>query len=308
LGYLGSTTKPTAQTHLEVGEEGDPLLASWQVGLGRATAWTSDASDRWSQAWSTWDGYTSFWAGVVKDTFPLGGSAGAGARAELVDGRLRITAESADGWPDGATAVARVAGPDLQGREVALERTSDNTFVAEVAATAAGTYAVGVSVTGPGGETLLSATTTAVQSYSAEYAVGSVDADALARVSSLAGGRGFIEPAAAFDGEGLTVGHGRVALAGWMLLAAALLWPIAVALGRVALHGSGVAALQAGRRRLVDEVKSRLPARPGVERPPKPVRAPKKAAPPPAAPVPPPTIDRLLKRKRGESTEEDAAS
>ncbi len=299
LGYQGATTKPTAQTHLVVGEESDPLLASWQVGLGRATAWTSDASARWSQAWTTWDGYTSFWAGVVKDTFPLGGSAGAGARAELVDGRLRVTAESADGWPDGATAVARVAGPDLQGREVALERTSDQTFVGEVAASAAGTYAVGVSVTGPGGETLLAATTTAVQSYSAEYAVGSVDPDALARVSALAGGRGFIEPAAAFDGTGLPVGHGRLALAGWMLLAAASLWPVAVALSRVALHGSGVAALQAGRRRLVDELKSRLPARPGVERPPRPKKPP--PPPPPAAPVPPPTIDRLLKRKRGDT-------
>lgn len=306
LGYLGATAKPTAQTLLAVGEESDPLLASWQVGLGRATAWTSDASARWSQAWSTWEGYTSFWAGVVKDTFPLGGSAGAGARAELVEGRLRVTAESADGWPDGATAVARVAGPDLQGREVALERTSDNTFVGEVAATAAGTYAVGVSVTGPAGETLLAATTTAVQSYSAEYAVGSVDVDALTRMSALAGGRGAIEPAAAFDGTDLPVGHGRVALAGWMLLAAALLFPVAVALSRVALHGSGVAALQKGRRRLLDEVTSRLPARPGHDRPPRPPRPERrKTAPPPAAPVPPPTIDRLLKRKRGEVDGDD---
>ena len=140
-----------------------------------------------------------------------------------------------------------------------------------------------------------------MQSYSAEYAVGSVDVDGLTRVSSLAGGRGAIEPAAAFDGTGLPVGHGRIFLAGWMLLAAALLWPVAVALSRVALHGSGAAALRKGRRRLVDEFTSRLPARPGVDRPPRPRRAePKKVAPPPAAPVPPPTIDRLLKRKRGE--------
>ena len=167
-----------------------------------------------------------------------------------------------------------------------MERTSDNTFVGEVAATAAGTYAVGVSVTGPDGGTLLAATTTAVQSYSAEYAVGSVDVDALTRVSALAGGRGAIEPAAAFDGTDLPVGHGRVALAGWMLLAAALLFPVAVALSRVALHGSGVAALQKGRRRLVDEVKSRLPARPGHDRPPRPPRPERKQAAPPPAPAP----------------------
>ena len=132
--------------------------------------------------------------------------------------------------------------------------------------------------------------------------MGAVDPDALARVSTLAGGRGPIEPAAAFDGDGLPVGHGRVALAGWMLLAAALLWPLAVALSRVALHGSGVAALRSGRRRLVDEIGSRLPARPGHDQPPRPPRRPKKSPEPPPVPVPPPTIDRLLQRKRRGAT------
>jgi hypothetical protein len=70
-----------------------------------------------------------------------------------------------------------------------------------------------------------------------------------------------------------------------------------------------VAALRKGRRRLVDEVKSRLPARPGGERPPRPAprTARQKTASPPAAPVPPPTIDRLLKRKRGEVEDEKGA-
>jgi hypothetical protein len=92
-----------------------------------------------------------------------------------------------------------------------------------------------------------------------------------------------------------------------MLLAAALLWPVAVALSRVALHGSGVAALQAGRRRLIDEIRSRLPARPGADRPPRPPRPERKKAVPPPSTAPPPTIDRLLKRKRGETDETDEA-
>jgi Mg-chelatase subunit ChlD len=299
LGWLGTTTKASAQTALKIGDDDDPLLASWQIGLGRATSWTSDASARWSQQWASWDGYTRFWSAVVKDTFPPAGASGAGVRAELADGRLRVTAESTADWPDGSTALARVATPDGGSQELALERTSATTFVGEASATAAGSYGVGVLVQGAGG-TLLSASTVAVQSYSAEYAIRPPDPGALANVSALSGGRGAIDPAHAFDVAELRAGHGHVRLAGWLLVAAALLWPVAVALSRVALHGSGAAAVRGGGRRLLEAVRSRVPARPGHQRARPPPRPPKSAPPPPPPSSPPPTIDRLLRKKRGE--------
>ncbi|HEX2119181.1 MAG TPA: VWA domain-containing protein, partial [Acidimicrobiales bacterium] len=301
LGWLGTTTKPSGQTALEIGDDGDPLLASWQIGLGRASSWTSDASARWSQQWAGWEGYTGFWTAVVKDTFPAAGASGAGVRADLVDGRLRVTAESATDWPDGATATARVSTPGGGSQEMALERVSGTAFVGELPATAAGAYGVGAAVSGAG-RILLSASTVAVQSYSAEYALGASDPATLDRVSSLSGGRGAIEPAMAYDAGELQAGRGRIPLAGWMLLAAALLWPVAVALSRVALHGSGVAAVRTGSRRVAGAVRSRLPARPGHERPAPPPRRPKekRAKPPPEAAAPPPTLERLLKKKRGE--------
>ena len=300
LGWLGATTKPSGQTALQIGEDDDPLLASWQVGLGRATSWTSDASARWSQQWAGWAGYTSFWSAVVKDTFPAAGASGAGVRAELVDGRLRVTAESATSWPDGATAVARVATPGGGSQELALERTSGTAFVGEVPAAAAGSYGVGVVVNGAGGR-LLTASTVAVQSYSPEYSLGAAEPALLHRVSELSGGRGAIEAARAFDVAGLPAGRGRIPLAGWALLAAALLWPVAVALSRVALHGAGVAAVRTGSRRVAESIRSRLPAPPGQERPapaPKPVREKRRPAPPPSEA--PPTLERLLRKKRGE--------
>jgi hypothetical protein len=141
-----------------------------------------------------------------------------------------------------------------------------------------------------------------VQSYSAEYSVKPADPQALARVSSLSGGRGAIEPAAAFAVGDLRAGRGRIPLAGWMLLAAALLWPLAVALSRVALHGSGAAAVRSGGRRVAGALRSRLPARPGHERPARPPKE-KRGPPPPAAP--PPTVERLLRKKRGEEAPAD---
>lgn len=303
LGYVATTAKPTAQVHLRVGTEEDPLLASWQVGLGRVTSWTSDASARWSQQWASWDGYTSFWSTVVKDTFPLSGADGS-LQAEVAGGRLRLVVESPDRWPDGATARARVAAPDGSSTEIALDRVSAGQFAGEVAATAAGSYAVGAAVEAPGRESF-AASTVAARSYSAEYAPGDPDPAALIRVSELSGGRGEIVPTQAFDVADLRPGARRLPLAGWLFLAAALLWPIAVALSRLALHGAGVAAVRRRGSRLAAIARRALsrgkrpPATPPRPKAPRRVRREKVGTATTPA-TPPPTVERLLRRKRGE--------
>ena len=49
-----------------VSEKGDPLLAHWQYGLGRAVAFTSDAKAKWARDWLGWDKYRQFWSQVAK--------------------------------------------------------------------------------------------------------------------------------------------------------------------------------------------------------------------------------------------------
>jgi Mg-chelatase subunit ChlD/uncharacterized membrane protein len=305
LGYIATTEKSTAGVMLRIGPDRDPLLASWQLGLGRSTVWTSDASARWSKHWASWDGYVSFWSDVVKDTFPTASDAGA-VRATVTDGVLRVTVEGETAWPDGATAVARVAGPDLVGREVPLERISATTFAGEVPVGPAGTYAVGAVVRGPEG-TLLSAATRASNSYAAEYRPGDAEPAVLLRLSKLTGGRGAIEPEAAFAPADLRAGHSRVELAGWFLLAAALLWPIAVAASRLALRGALAGATRTGAGRVVNGLRTRLPAWPGRTARAEPsAREPRAREPRKGAPVEPPaTLRRLLERKTGSASEGD---
>jgi len=68
LGYVKTNRKATAQVPL-VTHLGDPLLAHWRFGLGKVTAFTSDAKSRWSSLWITgWkDGYSQFWAQVLRE-------------------------------------------------------------------------------------------------------------------------------------------------------------------------------------------------------------------------------------------------
>jgi uncharacterized membrane protein/Mg-chelatase subunit ChlD len=234
LGFVATTAKPTSDVQLQIGEFADPLLASWRVGLGQVTAWTSDAGDKWAATWSGWAGNPDFWSNVVRDTFPLAGAEGEVVDARISDDLLTLTLQSGEALPAGVEPVARVTLPDGTTTEVRLERRSDTEFSAVLPARQGGTYALGVSFRRPdGSEPVLS--TTATRSFAAEYLPGTSDSDLMSSISAATGGRGEIEAAQAFDPEGLESGVARRSFRWWFLLAAALLWPIDVALRRLRL-------------------------------------------------------------------------
>lgn len=64
-GYVASTPKARAETPL-LSNKGDPLLAHWQYGLGRAAAFTSDAKARWARDWLAWGKYRQFWSQIAQ--------------------------------------------------------------------------------------------------------------------------------------------------------------------------------------------------------------------------------------------------
>jgi uncharacterized membrane protein len=68
LGYVKTTRRTSAQVPL-VTETGDPLLAHWRFGLGKATAFTSDAKSRWASLWiARWRDFGRFWSQVLRET------------------------------------------------------------------------------------------------------------------------------------------------------------------------------------------------------------------------------------------------
>lgn len=232
FGYVATTPKPTADVQLQIGEFSDPLLASWRVGLGKVTTWTSDGGEKWAAEWAGWDGYGDFWSDVVRDTFPLAGSEGQQLRAQIADQLMTISLESAEGWPAGTHPVARVSFPDGTSDQVRLDRVSDFEYGAVLPARQGGTYAMGVNVARDDGQTaILSAIAT--RSFAAEYLPGEADSDLLAGISSATGGRGEVTASQVFDPEGLEPGVTEREYRWWFLLAAALLWPIDVALRRL---------------------------------------------------------------------------
>lgn len=83
LGYVKTLRKSTAQVPLTT-DTGDPLLAHWRFGLGKATAFTSDAKSRWASLWiSQWSGFGQFWSQVLRETARPPQGQGMDLRAEM---------------------------------------------------------------------------------------------------------------------------------------------------------------------------------------------------------------------------------
>lgn len=287
LGYVGTTEKPTARTLLRIGPDRDPLLTTWQTGIGTVSAWSSDSGERWGQLWAEWDGYVDFWNRVVRDTFPAGVGAGS-VTATVGQESMSILVEGAETFPEGAEAIARVTQPDGTTVEIPLQRTAGARFEAEITLDQVGTFAVGAAVEAAG-EGVLSVSTITNSTFAPEYLPGAPEPEALLRLSELSGGRGAIGPTQAFDVADLAVGTREIDLANWFLLAAILLWPIAIALSRLAVRAPAMSIS--------------LPTLPS--RPDRPAREPAEPRDEQPAAEPETTVGELLRRKRGEGSGQD---
>ena len=287
LGYVATRAKPTATVALQIGP-GDPLLATWQRGLGRATAWTSDATSRWSSGWVTWDGFVEFWGTLVREVLPAGRDVPPEVRIE--EGTLAVELDA--GEPVlGAAAVARVRMPDGETQVIPLTQTGESTFAGTAAATQPGPYWVAVTLERPDGSGFTSSAG-AVSGYAEEYAFRQPDLATINAVAATTGGRVGVTPEQAFD-EAPTRGAALLPMAGWLTAAALALFLVDVALRRLAFTTDDVAdwrqGLQTERRRERRRVDQAL------------AEAERTAAPPPMVSGSE-TLERLMRRKRGKPT------
>lgn len=327
-GYLATTLRPTATQHLRVGDEQDPLLASWQVGLGRVTSWTSDAGARWAGGWTAWEGAPTFWADVLRSVIraPQGS-----VQVRFDTDRAEVTAAFDQPVPDGAQVVAKVTDPSGSARDVTLDRVDERTYRGEFVGGDVGTYGVGVTATGADGRAVGAVSGTAELGYSREYAGEPTDTELLETISVRTGGRGSITPTQAFERGELDAGRRAVDLRWWLLLLAALLWPLTLAVSRLRRTagpdalvrldslgsvGSAVEGLRRGRTNRAGRSPSSEPSvgppqHPPTDPPSSPPPAPPAASPPSAtAPPGPPAqgagegvdgaspLDSLLEAKR----------
>ncbi|MBL1216229.1 MAG: VWA domain-containing protein [Planctomycetes bacterium] len=93
-GYVATTPRQAATTVI-ISDAGDPLLAHWRYGLGRAAAFTSDTKPRWAADWIRWPQFTQFWSQIVRYIAGrnLGQQLDVTTSHEQQDGQVRLVAD-----------------------------------------------------------------------------------------------------------------------------------------------------------------------------------------------------------------------
>jgi Mg-chelatase subunit ChlD/uncharacterized membrane protein len=259
LGYNGTSPKGTARLDL-LTPRGDPLLASWQYGLGRSAAWTSDLKGRWGTDWVKWKDFSRFAAQLVGWLLPSPQVEGLSARVSLQDegAVISLDAQDKDGRPlNNLTIQGRLINPDLGTVEVPLKQVGPGKYQATARADQPGTYLVWLGASNhdqPMGQMTLGM----VVPYSPEYRVGGVNRGLLDELARATGGGPLAGPVQAFLHD-LPAADSAREIWRTLLMIVALLFPIDVALRRVMVSRRD---LQSARAWLVE----RLPGNRTVSR------------------------------------------
>ena len=133
--------------------ESNTILASWTYGLGKAVAFTSDATNRWTAPWADWDNYDKLFSQIVRWSMRPAAEAGKFAVAtETSEGQVRViisALDKNDQFLNFLNMAGMVVGPDLKASELKVEQTAPGRYVGTFSTREPGSYFLTLSP-GPG--------------------------------------------------------------------------------------------------------------------------------------------------------------
>ncbi|MDQ6691375.1 MAG: VWA domain-containing protein, partial [Candidatus Dormibacteraeota bacterium] len=240
-GYVVTTPKPGAEVYFTSPKQ-DAVLAGWQYGLGRAVAWTSDSTGRWTANLLKDAVSGTLFSRMVTWTLPAGGGEKLQSQARVSGDSLELTVTGPEGVTGGTLQVG-VLGPDLKSSTSQLPAVSPGHWQGRLPAGGVGTYLIR-AVLSKNGATMAQTDLAIVVPYSAEYLEQGRD-DPRLRAFARIGGKLLDRPAEAWRLDPVPVPTSSNIF--WLLLAlVALLWPIDIALRRLTMSRSqAVSTVQA---------------------------------------------------------------
>lgn len=173
-----------------VAPTGEPVLSHWNVGLGQAAAWTSDAS-AWARDWINTPLYETLWTQLARTLSRPASDQQYEVITEARDGRLRIRLDAADddGDPlDLLTVPGWVHTPSGERKAITLAQTGPGVYEAEIEANESGAYVTALTPR-LGERRLAPVVAGAASATSPEYSRLQSDISLLRRLTEATGGR-----------------------------------------------------------------------------------------------------------------------
>lgn len=140
--YVVTTAKDRATVALvsdhtapETGEKySDPILAHWRFGLGKAVAFTSDATANWGRDWVNWDMYDKFWGQVLRWVSRKRQKTDLAINTQMEGNRGRLLIDAVDARGDFInflTLDGRMVDPKNEGHKLDIRQTAPGRYEAK---------------------------------------------------------------------------------------------------------------------------------------------------------------------------------
>jgi hypothetical protein len=239
-GYVATSLKPRAETPLFT-HKGDPLLAHWQYGLGRAVAFTSDARSKWAVNWLGWPRYRQFWSQIAQWSLRRVENADFTSEVTVENGQGVINVEALDekgNYRNFLDLETIVASPKGERIKVHLEQTGPGHYEAKFPTKDVGSYLLNLQQM-ENGKAVGSQVVGASVNYSPEFTAPEPNVNLLRRIAESGGGR-MLDPAQPSANNPFT--HDRKKthqprdLWEWLMKAAVILFVLDVAVRRVQIE------------------------------------------------------------------------
>ncbi len=239
LGYVATSLKPRAETPL-LTHKGDPLLAHWQYGLGRAVAFTSDARAKWGKNWLGWERYRQFWSQVAQWSLRRLENADFTSEVIVDKGEGVINVEALDekgNYKNFMNLQAAVVSPKGERMTVRLEQTGPGHYEAKFPTKEVGGYLLNLMQV-ENGQAVAGQVVGASVNFSPEFAAGEPNLNLLRRITETGGGK-LLDPGKPGTDNPFT--HDRVKtqrpldLWEWLLKLAVILFVFDVGVRRIDL-------------------------------------------------------------------------
>jgi len=242
-GHVVTVAKPLAQVPLvrATAEGADPILAYWQVGLGRVVAFTSGLWPKWGPEWVAWPGFGKVWAQAVRYAGPPGDRSALSVETAVKQdhGHVVVSAEHLPlSQQERLVLSGQLIRPDFSCHPLYLQRAGLDRFEATFPIDTPGTYLVNLAYDCGGGQGPSGVLRTGVVvAYSPEYRALSSNERLMAEVARRTGGRviDLRQPDAVFESSSIRPIRLRQPFWEDLVRLALLLFLVDVAVRRIAL-------------------------------------------------------------------------
>ena len=234
-GYVTTTAKKTANIIFE-SDEKDPVLASWQYGLGRTVAWTPDVQGIWTYDWMNWKDSSRFWKNIVSWLVQQNLSKGYTVKSNIEgeNGYITIQAED-DAFMTASEISGTLAGQDGIKQEIKLLPGAPGEYKGTFSALKSGVYIADITLSGSDGRNE-HISTGLIMPYSPEYDLLTGNNDTLLQKMVYEGGGRLLEdPSEVFESE-LPPVTGTTDPSHALIIAVFVLFMLDVAIRRLNLH------------------------------------------------------------------------